>query len=169
MNSTEYTELKALILALHSKVDRLTGGSTQAASAHAVGEVADAAELDSQWGNPQIRKDPPRWSGESFAGCRFSECSPEYLDTVASFNDWRADQDDKAGAVDAKGRPKSYFARKDAARARGWAARIRASQPASPSPHARPAGHTSSAASRQPYQARPAQNAEADFVDDVPF
>ena len=100
-----------------------TGGTSGGNGAG--GGVASDRELDGERGDPQIRKDPPRWPGESFAGCHYSETTPEYLDEIAGFNDWRADQDDKAGAKDARGRPKSYWARNDARLARGWAARLR--------------------------------------------
>jgi hypothetical protein len=81
-------------------------------------EVATDAELDGPRGDEVIRYDPPRWPGESYAGCRLSECSPDYLETLASFNDWRA-RHPKPGQD-----PK--WARLDARLARGWAARIRA-------------------------------------------
>lgn len=89
-----------------------------------LGSASDQ-ELDGPYGNPTVRKDPPKWSGPSFAGKRFSECSPEFLESLAGFYDWKAGKDAASGAVDAKGRPKATYSRKDAARARGWAERIR--------------------------------------------
>lgn len=90
------------------------------------GGSATDAELDSPYGNPVVRKDPPRWTGQGFVGNPFSRCSPDYLDAMADFQDWKAGKDDAAGAKDRRGKPKSDWARKDAARARGWARRIRA-------------------------------------------
>lgn len=90
------------------------------------GAVAPDAELDSQYGDPSVTKNPPRYVGPSCIGQRFSQCPPEYLDAMASFCDWKAGKDDAAGTKDKKGRPKGDWARKDAARARGWARRIRA-------------------------------------------
>ena len=115
---------------LEAKVDRLLaqqGGS-------AAPGVASDADLDGQYGNPEVKKDPPRnWSGASFVGSRFSECPPEYLDALASFFDWKAGKDEeqaKAAGDDedtAKAKAKyARYARTDAARARGWAARLRA-------------------------------------------
>lgn len=101
-------------------------GVSLAGASGGAGGAATASELDGQWGDPQIRRDPPRWTGESFAGCKFSETTPEYLDSYADFQDWRAGKDDASGAKDAKGRPKSGWAIKDARLARGWAARLRA-------------------------------------------
>ena len=87
------------------------------------GAVAPDSDLDSKYGDPSIRKDPPRWTGESFAGLTYSACSPEYLDELAIFLDWKAGKNEEDGSPE-----KLKFAgydRKDAARARGWAARKR--------------------------------------------
>lgn len=86
------------------------------------GAIASDDDLDGRYGNPEIRRDPPRWTGESMVGRKYSDCPPEYLDTLAGFHDWRADQDDK------KGDPRAKWPRLDAARARGWARRIRQQQ-----------------------------------------
>jgi len=95
-----------------------TGGGTAGAG----GRVAGDADLDGQHGDPLIRKDPPRWPGESFAGQCFSGATPDYLDNLASFLEW------KAGKNEADPAKKKYadYDRRDAARARGWAARLRA-------------------------------------------
>jgi len=95
-------------------------------SGTAGGGTATASELDDKYGDPVIKRDPKRWTGDSFAGLHYSETSPEYLDCVAEFKDWQADQDDQAGAKDGRGKPKSWWGRKDARLARGWAARLRA-------------------------------------------
>lgn len=109
------------------------------------GEVAADSDLDGKYGNPEIRFDPKRWTGQSYVGSRFSDCPAEYLDEVASFNDWRASKDEE------KGDPKAKWPRLDAARARGWAARIRANGGAA---HRPPANEL---------------HADADPMDDVPF
>lgn len=87
------------------------------------GGAAPDVDLDGAHGNPVVRKDPKRWSGDSFVGCKFSECSPEYLEEVASFKDWQAQMDERKGTDD--DRRKAKFNRLDAARARGWAQRLR--------------------------------------------
>lgn len=98
---------------------------------------ATDAECLATYGDPEIRKDPPRWTGESFAGRRFSQTSPEYLECLAGFKAWSAEKDDAAGATDDKGRPKSHWAKKDAALALGWARRLRnlATTPEPPGPN----------------------------------
>lgn len=87
------------------------------------GEVAGERDLDSQYGDPTIKKDPKRWTGESYAGCRYSECPPEYLDVLADLKDWMADKDEEKGTDD--GKKFARYGRLDAARARGWAERKR--------------------------------------------
>lgn len=95
-------------------------------------EVAPDSDLDGQYGDPVIRKDPNRWNGESFANRHMSDAPPEYLDQLAEFFAWKAGKnaDDAAKEhVDQvkKGKLEKYakYARTDAARARGWARRKR--------------------------------------------
>ena len=90
------------------------------------GEVADDADLDSEYGNPTIKFDPREryWTGPSFVGYHFSETAPDYLDAQAKYLDayaWGCEQD-----TDEKKRKGATYKRRDAARARGWAARLRA-------------------------------------------
>lgn len=77
-------------------------------------------DLDGAHGDPVVKaKDPRDWTGPSMQGQRFSQCPPEYLDLLASRYDYFASKD---GAE-----PKDIkYATLDAARARGWAARLRA-------------------------------------------
>jgi hypothetical protein len=140
--------LAARVEALEQRVAVLQAGRA-AAPAHAPAAApADepVADLDSEYGDPEVRRDPPRWKGESMVGKHYSECSPEYLGELAGFKRWCASRDDEQQAVDAKGRPKSYWARLDAARAAGWAARILAAQP-------RKEERTSSSAARERHRA----------------
>jgi hypothetical protein len=70
-------------------------------------------------GDPVIKaKDPRDWSGPPMTGRKFSECPPEYLDMLADRYDYFATKDEDA--------TKQRYAKMDAARARGWAARLRA-------------------------------------------
>jgi hypothetical protein len=80
---------------------------------------SERVDLDGEHGDPIIKaKDPRDWTGEPMKGRHFSECPPEYLDLLADRFDYFASQEQ-----DAK---KARYNRLDAARARGWAARIRA-------------------------------------------
>jgi hypothetical protein len=101
------TTLKALLLVMSEK-------RTDAPPA----VIANDADLDGQYGNPEVRaKDPRDWTGEPMKGRRFSECPAEYLDMLAARFDFFAGQES-----DSK---KAGYCRKDAARARGWAKRMR--------------------------------------------
>ena len=74
--------------------------------------------LDDQWGDPVIKaKDPRDWAGDTMQGKKFSECPAEYLDLLADRYDYFSERE-----TDPK---KAGYNRMDAARARGWAARIR--------------------------------------------
>ena len=89
-------------------------------------EPADDSDLDGQHGDPVVKKDPPKWTGDSFVGCKFSECSAEFLDNLAGFKMWQAGKEEaKEKAGDEAAGKKAWYARKDAARAAGWSRRIR--------------------------------------------
>ncbi len=104
--------LKAILLTLQA-------GKAPAA------RTIDGADLDGPHGDPEIRAKSPRdWTGESQQGKRFSQCPPEYLEMVADRLDYFAEQN--AASDDPEAQKKANYNKKDAARARGWAARIRA-------------------------------------------
>lgn len=100
--------------------DFLLGAAPSAPSGGSSGAIADARELDSEYGDPQVKFDPRDWAGDTCVGLRFSECPPDFLDVLAESKDW-ASRNPKPG----KERYAAYDA-KDAARARGWSARLRA-------------------------------------------
>jgi hypothetical protein len=120
---------------IEKKLDMLlahlgANGARPAGKAGASGVVADDADLDSKWGDPEIKRSPPRWSGPNYDGRRFSEADPAFLDAMAGFLDWKAGKAEEENKVSASGNPVAPLIRKDAARARGWAARLRAGTPA---------------------------------------
>jgi hypothetical protein len=120
------TTLKALLALSQQRTARVATGGGKA--------VADARELDSKYGDPEIKAADPRdWSGPTMKGRRLSQCPPQYLDLFADRCDYFATKADEKGEKTEKGKPRSEFLRKDAARARGWAARIRSGwKPAEP-------------------------------------
>lgn len=138
MNATQYEEMLSLLQNIATRLERvetrlgaLEGAATTPAPAAAmavntstVNEIADDSDLDGPYGNPEIRKDPPRWTGPSFAGAKFSDATPEYLDSLAGFLEWKAKESDKKNEMANNGKPRSGYLRKDAARARGWRKRI---------------------------------------------
>lgn len=124
MASTEerITALEATVRLLQQTVAAIIGGTAPRGGA----SFAQPVDLDSEYGNPVMKKDPPRWKGESYVGKTLSQCPPDYLENLAGFREWQAEKNEADPA-------KAKYAgndRKDAARARGWAARLRASRPA---------------------------------------
>jgi hypothetical protein len=91
----------------------------------ASGGIADERDLDSQWGNEEVRVNPRDWGGESMKGRRMSECTPQFLDMLADTLDYFARKNAASNALTTSGKPKADFDRKAAARARGWARRLR--------------------------------------------
>ena len=130
MTDTELLEsidrsLKALVA--HFGAGQTTQAAQPATNHREAPRVAPDSDLDSEWGDPEIKtKDPRDWTGVPMRGRRFSECSVQYLGMYAEFLDWMGDQSEENGQTDSKGRPVAPYKRKDAARARGWAARLRA-------------------------------------------
>lgn len=129
MTPEKFALLEARVLVLESKIGN---GATLSASASPTsaggGAIASDYEMSGEWGNPTVHKDPPRWKGDSFAGCQFSECPSDFLIELANFHDWAAskDEENKKTYLHKKSgeqRPTAPLRRKDAALARGWAKR----------------------------------------------
>ena len=117
--TTTIEDLEKRVSALEARFAAKPSASAQPHAAP--GATADAAELDSKYGDPIVKKSPPRWKGEDIAGRKMSECPPESLDSLAGFLDWKAEKN----AAEPDRAKYAEYDRKDAARARGWAARKR--------------------------------------------
>jgi hypothetical protein len=89
-------------------------------------EVASDEDLDSQYGNPIVKFIPRDWTGEKFQNRRMSELPAGFLDMLAETYDYFARKAEETGETTTKGQPVAPYKRKDAARARGWAKRVRA-------------------------------------------
>lgn len=89
-------------------------------------EVADDRELDSQYGDPVVKFHPRDWTGGNYKGSPFSACPPDLLDQLAGAFDYFARKAEESGETTNAGKPVAPYKRKDAARARGWAKRLRA-------------------------------------------
>lgn len=126
--------IMARLAAIEARLAALEGGGARSngAGSSSGGAVATDYEMSGPKGDPVLKKHPPRWDGPpgEFVGKRYSQCSPEILDVVAGFLDWKAE---KEAAEPGKEKYAGY-SRKDAARARGWAARLRAGWTAPPEP-----------------------------------
>lgn len=93
--------------------------------ANAPKPVADDRDLDSKYGDPELRFVPRDWTGADFKGYHFSQCPAELLDMVAETFDYFAGQAEAKNELTDKGKPVAQYKRLDAARARGWAKRVR--------------------------------------------
>jgi hypothetical protein len=126
-------------------------------------EAASASDLDGPHGDPLIKFDPKAkyWTGDSYVGCRFSETTPEYLDAVSKYLgacSFMASKDAAAGKDVEKNERSAKFKSLDAARAAGWAARLRAGfKPAAPA-----------AGGYEPYDPHTGE-VGADYAADAPF
>ena len=116
--------LKSIDASLKTLVRRLPPAPAQGGGGSCA--VASDADLDGKYGDPEVKaKDPRDWLGPTMKGRRFSECPPDYLDMVASRLDYFAERADEDGKTATNGKPVGHYNRLDAARARGWAKRIR--------------------------------------------
>ena len=170
MTTTDiHIALQALVARVEALEARLAAQPAAApvapAAASATVAVADDYDLDSPYGDPEVRRDPPRWKGEPMAGKRYSQTSPEFLECIAGFLEWAASQADAKGEMTTGGKPRAPYLRRDAARARGWRLRLIADeQQAAPRAEVR----TSSAAARAKRAAEPARPlAPARYVEPV--
>jgi hypothetical protein len=126
MPVTHTEEVIRLLQSIDSSLRTLVARLAQSPSG--AGEIAPDRDLDGKYGDEEIRSDPKRWDGARMKGRRMSECPPDYLDLLAEFLEWQAQQADKKNERTNGNRPVSEFRRQSAARARGWAMRIRAGQ-----------------------------------------
>jgi hypothetical protein len=116
--------------------------------------IATDRDMDGKFGNPILKVLPRDWVGPSFKGRRFSECPAPLLDQVAEMFDYFAEQAEQKHET-YNGKAVAPFKRADAARARGWATRIRTgrhvqtSEPSTAAGHGDWAGSEDEAASEQ--------------------
>jgi hypothetical protein len=123
--------LRTLVVIAQKKAEaRVTQAATKpgtaAGTAALAGAIASDRDLDGEHGDPEIKaKDPRDWTGEPMQGRKFSECPAEYLELVAERLDYFAEQAEATNELASNGKPKALYNRRDAARARGWAKRVR--------------------------------------------
>ena len=120
-------------MTLDEKIDEILSmvramrASTPARATITTGTVADDTDLDSQWGDEELKYQlSDKWwkGGGDYAGQCMSQCPADYLDAVAKANDAQAFEKNKTGDPDEI--KKAGYKARTAARARGWAARVRA-------------------------------------------
>jgi hypothetical protein len=122
---TDYEEILGRLDRIEAKLDVLSKAKAASPASKTEGDIASDADLDGKYGNEEIRRDPSSkyWDGASYAGQRMSECPADYLDAYAKYKDACAYMNQKEGKEE-KAKYVGYD-RKSAARARGWAQRIR--------------------------------------------
>jgi len=113
-------EIMRLLIAIDGKLSRLVAQFP---------EVASDRDLDSQYGDKEIKFDPKDWKGDSMKGRRMSEAPAEFLELLALAYDYFASKSEATGELTSGGKPKAEFDRKAAALARGWAKRNRQNPP----------------------------------------
>lgn len=107
-------ETLTLLRSIDASLKALVNGRPAPAAA----PTTVSADLDGPHGNPTVKaKDPRDWTGEPMKGRSFSDCPPDYLDMVADRFDYFAGKEPD--------QQKAKYNRLDAARARGWAQRLR--------------------------------------------
>ncbi len=111
--------LETAVAQIRNAFAAATGAKTNGTTSTA--RAAPSVDLDSERGDFVVKKDPTRWKGVSCVGKRLSECPPDFLDALAGLCDWKAEKNEAE-----PGKEKyANYERLDAARARGWAERLR--------------------------------------------
>lgn len=98
---------------------------TTQARASAPKAVASDRDLDGKYGDPVVKFMPRDWTGQSFKNTHMSACPPELLDLLAETFEYFATQAEANNEMTPRGKPVADYKRSDAARARGWAKRMR--------------------------------------------
>jgi hypothetical protein len=118
MAATEAIELlRSIDASLKQLVRQLTASQPKA--------VASDRDLDGPYGNPIVKFMPRDWTGPTYKGQPMSACPAPLLEMLAETFEYFADQADAKNETTDKGKPVSGYKRADAARARGWAQRVR--------------------------------------------
>ncbi len=123
MSATD--ETLALLKSIDASMKILVSIAQRRQTANAPAVVASDRDLDGKYGDPVLKFNPRDWTGPDFKLSRFSQCPPDLLDLVAETFDYFARKADENNERTDKDKPVSDYKRADAARARGWAKRMR--------------------------------------------
>lgn len=124
MSTTQPSSTGEVMIALLRSIDARLKIIADGVQARTPKAAASDRDLDGKYGNPKVRTMPRDWTGVNYKGRRYSECPPELLDLIAEMHDYFAQKADEQGKTH-NGKPTAPYERADAARARGWAGRIR--------------------------------------------
>ena len=116
-DALRFEELQKDLLTLAKRLNHMAArvDAMEAAS----GFFAADKELDGPKGDPSVKFAPHGWVGPDFKGRAYSQCTPEFLDALAESLAYSA-KNPKPGKE-----KYSAWNELDAARARGWARRLR--------------------------------------------
>lgn len=121
----QLTTIAAQLSALSAHLG--VGASKPAASGASAdaSQVADDADLDSQYGSPEVRiPKSEKWAKWThLTGKAMHECPADFLREYARLLEWQAGKDEAENKTTSSGKPTAPYKRRDAARARGWAKR----------------------------------------------
>lgn len=110
--------IDATLKAILQKMKQPAGGNQGKA-------VASEAELLGKYGDPEVRFDPRDWTGPSFKKRKMSDCPAEFLELYADAKEYFGRKAEEENKLTSSGKPAARYEFADAARARGWAKRIR--------------------------------------------
>ena len=96
--SPTITLLKSIDQSLRTMVV-LMQQKAEAAASTPVATVASDIDLDSKWGDEEIKFDPRDWTGDSCKNKRMSQCPPAFLDIFAETADYFAGEDEALGKL----------------------------------------------------------------------
>lgn len=122
-----------IMIALLRSIDgslKLLANELRARTANA---GATDRDLDGKYGNPEVRLKVRDWTGAPMRGRRMSECPPEFLDMLAETLNYLGGKEEREGAT-YNGKLTAPYTFQNAARARGWAKRMREGKVAPPEP-----------------------------------
>jgi hypothetical protein len=111
MSTTDYTTILRMVTELRARVDALESASGL--------YVSDEDLDDPRYGDPTIKFTPRKYRGPDCKGKQFSKADPAFLDAYADALAWMADHPQPEKEKYAA------YNRRDAARARSWAKRLR--------------------------------------------
>lgn len=117
--------LLAVLHSIDASLKTLVSLSRQRVAKSTGPRVATDRELDGKYGDPQVRFNPRDWTGADFKRRKFSECPADFLEMLAEAFDYLADRSEEKNELTDKGKAVAPFRRADAAKARGWAKRIK--------------------------------------------
>lgn len=123
MSASEQTI--ALLTAIAASLKSIDANIKKLVTKEQGAAVASDKDLDGKYGDPVVKFDPRDWTGESCKGLPMSQCPAPFLDLLAETFDYFAGVAEEKNEQTDKGKPTAQYKRADAARARGWAKRIR--------------------------------------------